>query len=104
MCVTETVAEHFAKKVSQMLEIINNSCIEYDQVGVFGSYARNDYKSTSDIDFCIITNETDRYLRGFLRDEAENLGVDLAFITPDYYMYDSSSFAENLRKDFRRLL
>lgn len=104
MCVTETVAEHFANRLSQMLDIIRNSKLVFVQGGIFGSYARNDYKSTSDIDFCIITNETNRYLRGFLRDEAESLGIDLIFVTPEYYTTDTSNFAKHLRKDFRRLL
>ncbi|MFR3191323.1 MAG: nucleotidyltransferase domain-containing protein [Roseburia sp.] len=33
--------------------IIKNSSIKYQSFGIFGSYARNDYKASSDIDFCI---------------------------------------------------
>lgn len=104
MCVTEAVAEHFANRVTQMMNIIKSSDLSFIQGGIFGSYARGDYRSTSDIDFCIITDETNRYLLGFLRDEAEGLGIDLIFVTPDYYATDTSNFAKHLRKDFRRLL
>ncbi|MBP0063052.1 nucleotidyltransferase domain-containing protein [Anaerobutyricum hallii] len=31
--------------------------LDYEEIGIFGSYARGDYKSTSDIDFCIIVKE-----------------------------------------------
>ena len=39
------------------LSTIQSYNLDYEEIGIFGSYARGDYKSTSDIDFCIIVKE-----------------------------------------------
>lgn len=63
------------------------------------------YKATSDIDFCIVTdNRTSRMVSGSLREDAEMLGADIVFVIPAYFAGDTSEFARQLRRDFRRLL
>lgn len=106
MCkVGPSVLKHFKQRESDILELIKQSGIEYREIGVFGSYARGDFKATSDIDFCIITeNRPSLAVSGGLRGDAEILGADIIYVTPKYFETDASPFAKNLRKDYRRLL
>lgn len=87
-----------------MIELINAYEISYDEIGIFGSYARDDYKSTSDIDVCIISNvRPNRRITGELREEAELLRVDIVFITPHFFIESQEPLAIQLRKDYRRV-
>lgn len=105
MCVSDNVLEAFKLRETKVLELIKSYNIVFSEVGVFGSYARNDFKASSDIDFCIITeSRPDRRTSGSLREEAELLGADIVYVTPLYFTTDDSLFARNLRRDYRRLL
>lgn len=103
--VTKNVEENFLSRKQAVLELIVSYQVQFQEVGIFGSYARDDYKAGSDIDFCIITEERpSRTISGSLREEAELIGADIIFVTPDYFKNDTSNFAVQLRRDFRRLL
>lgn len=105
MCVIDIVRDNFVTRQNKVVELIQSYNVDYIEIGIFGSFARNDYKSTSDIDFCIITeNRPDRRTSGCLREEAELLGADVIYVTPEYFKYDNSVFAKNLRRDYRRIL
>lgn len=105
MRVSDAVYNDFNSRKEKVLTLIQESGISYLQVGVFGSYARDEYKSNSDLDFCIITeHRPSRIVSGELREEAELLGADIIYVTPDYFEHDSSPFAHHLRRDYRRLL
>lgn len=52
--VSPVVENDFKDRLNKCVDIIKNSSIKYQSFGIFGSYARNDYKASSDIDFCII--------------------------------------------------
>lgn len=105
MVIPPTVASYFEQKLNTALALIKEYGIEFQEIGIFGSYARNDYKATSDIDICIITsNRPERHISGSMRDEAEELGVDIVFVSPQYFQYSDTLFAKNLRKDYRRIL
>jgi len=102
--VSKAVESAFHKRLERVLSLIHSYGIVYDEVGVFGSYARNDYKSTSDIDFCIITTDRPpRAVSGSLRSDAELLKADIIYVTRDYFENDSSLFAKNLRRDYKKL-
>lgn len=104
-CVTKNVEENFAQRKESVIKLIQTYKIQFYEVGIFGSYARNDYKSTSDIDFCIITDHRpSRMVSGSLREDAEMLGADVIFVSPSYFADDASEFASQLRRDYRRLL
>ena len=75
--------------------MIKSYNITFIEIGVFGSYARNDFKASSDIDFCIITeSRPDRRTSGSLREDAELLGADIVYVTP----YTSQLMIHNLLK------
>ena len=46
----------FDDRKEKAIEIIRDSGVQYEKVGVFGSYARGEFKTSSDIDFCIIND------------------------------------------------
>lgn len=94
----------FARIVEQMMEVIDCSLLDYRLVGVFGSFARGDYTVRSDVDLCIVVDELpDRYLRGCLYDEAEDLGVDLCFVTTKRFETEDSRFLNNIRENFKEV-
>lgn len=102
MC-SETLKNHFKEREIKVLELIKEAGFFYEEIGVFGSYARGEYKSTSDIDFCIIVEQKpSRRISGPLREEAELLGADIVFVTREYFETDTSLFAQNLRRDYRK--
>lgn len=104
-CVTKNVEENFAHRNKSVINLIKSYGIQFSEISIFGSYARDNYKSTSDIDFCIITeNHPSRIVSGSLREDAELLGADIIFVTPKYFAHDTSEFAKQLRRDYRRLL
>lgn len=94
----------FEKTLAQMMQTIDNSSLQYRCIGIFGSFARGDYTVKSDVDLCIVVDEIpDRYLKGYLYDEAEDLGVDLCFVTTKRFETDDSRFLTNVRKDFKEI-
>lgn len=103
--VTDNVKKDFEYRFTQVLWLITNYNISYEEIGIFGSYARGDYKGLSDIDFCIITaNKPDRVTSGSLREDADMLKADIIYVTREYFDKDVSKFAINLRRDYRRIL
>ncbi len=103
--ISDVLYQDFQNRAEKVLDLIRESGIAFEQVGVFGSYARDEYKSGSDVDFCIITDERPgRAVSGELREEAESFGADIIYVTPEYFDHDQSLFAQNLRRDYRRLL
>jgi predicted nucleotidyltransferase len=97
--VTESLAKKFKDREAAVLQIILNSGITFDAIGIFGSYARGDYKGTSDIDFFVIGDKPDKVTKGELYSDADDLGADIAFMSEDYFRNDSSLFARNVRRD-----
>lgn len=96
--VTAKVAQIFKERELTVLKLIQDSGIQFDEVGVFGSYARGEYKGSSDIDFCIITDRRPcRAVSGALREEAELLGADLIFMTPDSFREGDSQITKNMQ-------
>ena len=105
MWVSEEVERKFDSKRDQMIQRIINSKINYVSVGLFGSYARGEFTSRSDIDFCIVTECTlTRLQKGTLREDAEDLGVDIIFIDKKDFECSETRFMQNLRKDYKEVL
>lgn len=105
MWVSESVRSSFKSREQKMLQIINNIKIDYISIGIFGSYSRDEFTARSDIDMCIVVNQLPtRSIKGWLYEEADMLGIDLIFVTNNYFNNDKSRFAINLRKDFKEVL
>ena len=90
MLLSENAKALFAERQDKILHLIETSGIEYEEIGIFGSYARGDCKTTSDIDFLVIVKEhPDRYLSGELRDNAAEWNADIVYMTRDYFNHDN---------------
>ena len=99
------VVRSFKEREIKALELIIESGIEFIELGIFGSYARNEYKSTSDIDIiAIVKDHPPRRISGELREDLEMIGVDLIYSSPDYFSNSQSLFARCVRKDYIRRL
>ena len=102
--VSKIVENDFRKRLERVLYLIESYGIRYSEIGVFGSYARNDYVAASDIKLCIITDyRPGLKVSGSLREDAEELNVDIVWITPDSFQNSDSRFMTNIRKDYRRV-
>ena len=98
------ISESFNKRFNNVLDLIYSYNIDYTSIGIFGSYARGNYKASSDIDFCIVTDKRpDRKISGSLREEAEILGADIVWCTTDSFNNSKSKFMNNLRKDYKKI-
>ena len=76
-------------------------CGMHTKLRIFGSYARGDYKATSDIDFyAVVTERPDRVLSGNLRQDLEDMGADLVYIRKD----SDSLLSKEIRRDGVKLL
>ena len=103
MHVTQNVAEEMTERLKNCLARIQK--YNLDEIGIFGSYARGEYKSTSDIDICIIIkNRPSHRISGNLRDDLEELRADLVWVTPESFKNSDTVFMSNLRRDYRRIL
>lgn len=99
------VVEAFKEREQKALSMIKDSGIPYLEVGFFGSYARNEYKATSDIDILIVVEELpSRVDRGNLRYELQDIDIDAHFMTKEYFEHDNSLFTQCVREDYVRRL
>lgn len=105
MGVGKQLERHFKDRKNKVIDLIKSYNLNFEEIGIFGSYARGEYKSNSDIDFCIITdNRPDRITSGSLREEAELLGADIIYVTRESFEHGDSNFSKQLRRDYRRVL
>ena len=102
--VSEAIKVKFLNIQNEMVNRILNQKFDFIEIGIFGSYAREEYNALSDVDICVIVNEMpSRYVKGWLRDDAEELGADIYFITEEQFESSNTVFMNNLRKDYRRV-
>ena len=99
------IKETFDKRCLRCLDIIRSYGFNYEEVGVFGSYARGDYKAHSDIDFCMIISEhPNRVDSGNMRQDLEDIGAELVYVTRDTFENSTRPIYRNMRRDYKRLL
>ncbi|GEM_PF-2910157 len=79
------VLEKKHKIVEQALFIIKRELKDYNEIGLFGSFARGKASASSDVDIYVITAlDTDRRTKAILRCDLEELNADIVFLTEDY--------------------
>lgn len=101
---TEYLIEEFEERLKKALALIKAYGINYERIGLFGSYARGDCNGSSDIDLALVVIEKpDRAISGSLREDCELLGVDIVFVTPQFLKNGATRFAKKLRRDWREL-
>lgn len=94
----------FNRRLCEMIEFIDSYHLDYEEIGVFGSYARGQYKANSDIDICIIGAQPDRGTLADIRCGAEERKADVVFVTREYLENSDALMAKNIRRDFRRVV
>ncbi len=102
--VSEAIKLKFLNIQNEMIKRILEQRFDFIEIGIFGSYAREEYNALSDVDVCVIVKEMpSRYVTGWLRDDAEELGADICFITEEQFENSNTTFMNNLRRDYRRI-
>lgn len=103
MILSNKVIEHFKAKERKALELIKSYAFEFVEIGIFGSYARNTYTAISDIDILVVSLEKPaRWIRGSIRDELDLKGVDVHFVSLEYFNNSNDNFMNHVRKDYIR--
>lgn len=96
---------HLINNFKQAVSIIKSYNLVFLELGVFGSFARNEYKCGSDIDFVLIVKEIpDRQLIADLRCDLEKIDCDLAVLLESSFRMPNTLFAKEVCKDYRRVL
>lgn len=95
----------FVQRQNEVLHLIseyeNRYNLEWNDIGVFGSFARREANATSDIDIVIIAEKPDRYISGNLREEADMLKADIVFMRKEDLLNSDSLFCRNIRRDIK---
>lgn len=102
--VSDSIKMKFKNIQDEMVKRILAQEFDFKEIGIFGSYARGDYNALSDVDICIVVKDIPkRCIMGWLRDDAEEIGADICFITEEQFKRSESKFICNIRKDYRRI-
>nr|WP_307992764.1 nucleotidyltransferase domain-containing protein [uncultured Niameybacter sp.] len=97
--------ERFVRKLKQdVAYLLGYPNIEIEQIILFGSCARGNYKVTSDIDLLMITKESlERYIRGDisseLEEEVEQVSTDIVFYSNKIFQEADSLFIKQVKQD-----
>lgn len=94
----------FNRRLLELMDFIDSFGLAYEEIGVFGSYARGEYKANSDIDICIVGAQPDRGVLADIRCGAEERKADVVFVSREYIENSDALMAKNIRRDFRRVL
>ena len=98
------VENRFIHKLIKAFNIIKESGINYERFGVFGSFARNNFNSNSDIDFVLITKEIPkRFDIALLRSKFDDLDCDIAILLESSFNNPKTAFEKNVVKDFKEI-
>ena len=92
--------------VEKLKQNIKEQSFDIDQIILFGSCAKKQFKPNSDIDICVVTEKAsqyncydlklERYLRDFL--EEEELQLDILYITKEK-LEKGNRVEKEIRKD-----
>ena len=93
----------FNRRLCELIEFIDSYDLNYEEIGVFGSYARGQYKANSDIDICVIGEQPERGILADIRCGAEERKADVVFVSREYFEHSDALMAKNIRRDFRRV-
>lgn len=102
--IPERIRKLFKERENKAIELIKKSGIKYDEIGIFGSYSRGDYKANSDIDILVITEELpEPTIRGLLYGNLDMIGVQLVYSKRSVFN-ESTVFSKEVQRDYKRIL
>ena len=91
----------FDERCRKCLAIIDSYGFQYREVGVFGNYVRE----SSNIKFCmIIEHHPNRVDSESIRQDLEDVGAELVYVTRDTFENSPRPIYRNMRRDYKRLL
>ena len=86
------------------MNVIDAYDINFIEYGVFGSVARGDYKTTSDVDIVMLVDiMPERQVVSNLRCDLEEIGCDFAILYKHNYEQPKTTFQREIKRDYRRL-
>ena len=104
MILAEEGRHIFKEREEYGFDLIKDSMPEAIEIGVFGSYARNEHTMLSDIDFYVICDSyPSRDMTSELRDVAEDHNIDIVFMSKNYFDNEDTLLIRNIKRD-RRIL
>ena len=104
MLPTEAGRKYFKDKEEKGLAMIEEAIPEAIEVGLFGSYARDQHTLLSDIDFYVVTpTKLDRHRISELRCNMDEENMDVFFMSKEYYDTSEDIIVKNIKRD-RRIL
>lgn len=87
-------------RLSKLIDLLLSSEIDPTKIVLFGSYARAEYKVTSDLDILVLTDcEVPRTIRGELCSQFEELNSDLIFYTNEAFSNSECLFVKQVKKE-----
>lgn len=100
--IKEKLREKQEKKIKELLpELIATNPVE---IGIYGSYARDTCKATSDIDMYVLYLEVPKRIqKGELYELAYEKGIDLLIASEENFYETDSVFCKNIIRD-RKIL
>ena len=87
----------FNTRCRECLKLIKASGLTYEEVGVYGVYARGEYGISSDIDICVVTSDTLNIQS--LKQDLEDIGAKLICLPRDVFEMN-----QYIQRDYRRVL
>ena len=93
-------SDKIKSKLNFLVNLLLNSELDPQMVILFGSYARCEYKATSDLDILVLTkNQTPQELRGELCADFEVHNTDLIFYKLEDFQASNRLIVSKIRKE-----
>lgn len=104
--VGQRVIDYFNTKAKDAIHQIKASTIPYIEAGFIGSYARNEYLATSDIDIVVVLPDDFELSAeaSKLRDSLDDVDVDIVYVHKSYFDESQSNFARRMHEDYIKVL
>jgi predicted nucleotidyltransferase len=100
----DEVRNDFEERLLKGCEIIKDSGLKYERVGIFGSYARCEYKASSDIDFVVVTSRNpNRSTLATIKDKLDLIGCDITLLSTESFNDESNIFVKSVKRDYKEI-
>jgi len=92
-------SEQIKNKLNKIIALILEQ-VSPISIILFGSYARGDFKCTSDLDILVLTeDDVERTIRGDICSTLDSLKSDVVFYTVNDFNASNCYFVRQIRKD-----
>lgn len=99
----DILRKQFLELQDKVMELIDSYDSKYNldwhDVCVFGSFARDEATGSSDLNIAIIAEKPDPTISGSLRCDADYLNTSIVFITKESLLNGTSLLSRTMRRD-----